>query len=38
MNNKVVIITGGSNGIGKAAALELAQLGANVLITGRRAE
>ncbi|CAM3192320.1 SDR family NAD(P)-dependent oxidoreductase [Vibrio rarus] len=38
MNNKVVIITGGSNGIGKAAALEFARLGANVLITGRRAE
>lgn len=38
MNNKVVIITGGSNGIGKSAALEFAHLGANVLITGRRAE
>ncbi|WP_261905441.1 SDR family NAD(P)-dependent oxidoreductase [Vibrio fortis] len=37
MNNKVVIITGGSDGIGKAAALEFAHLGANVLITGRRA-
>lgn len=38
MKNKVVIITGGSNGIGKSAALEFARLGANVLITGRRAE
>lgn len=38
MNNKVVIITGGSNGIGKTAALEFANLGANVLITGRRQE
>ncbi|MGF1699572.1 SDR family oxidoreductase [Photobacterium makurazakiensis] len=36
MKNKVVIITGGSNGIGKASALEFANLGANVLITGRR--
>lgn len=36
MKNKVVIITGGSNGIGKASALEFADLGANVLITGRR--
>lgn len=38
MKNKVVIITGGSNGIGKSAALEFARLGANVLITGRRIE
>ncbi|EGR2607971.1 SDR family NAD(P)-dependent oxidoreductase [Vibrio alginolyticus] len=38
MKNKVVIITGGSNGIGKTAALEFANLGAHVLITGRRAQ
>lgn len=37
MENKVVIITGGSNGIGKQAAIEFAQKGAKVLITGRRA-
>ena len=36
MENQTVIITGGSNGIGRAAALEFAQKGAQVLITGRR--
>ncbi|NRD74805.1 SDR family oxidoreductase [Shewanella sp. VB17] len=36
MKSKTVIITGGSNGIGKAAALEFAEKGAKVLITGRR--
>ncbi|PSW10317.1 ketoreductase [Photobacterium rosenbergii] len=35
MENKVVVITGGSNGIGKSAALAFAQKGAKVLITGR---
>lgn len=33
--DKVAIVTGGSSGIGKATALELAQSGAKVLITGR---
>lgn len=32
---KVAIVTGGSSGIGKAAALALADRGANVVITGR---
>ncbi len=34
--NFTVIITGGSSGIGRAAALQFSELGANVLITGRR--
>lgn len=35
--NKVVIVTGGSSGIGRAVALSLAGQGAKVFITGRRA-
>lgn len=36
-NEKVMIITGGSSGIGRAAALRFAHQGDKVLITGRRA-
>lgn len=35
LQNKHVVITGGSSGIGKAAALEAARLGANVTVIGR---
>lgn len=36
MKNQTVIVTGGSSGIGRASALEFAEKGAQVLITGRR--
>lgn len=35
--NKVVLITGGGAGIGRAAALQFAAQGAQVIVTGRRA-
>ena len=36
MNDKVVLITGGAAGIGRAAALQFARAGARVVVTGRR--
>jgi NAD(P)-dependent dehydrogenase (short-subunit alcohol dehydrogenase family) len=38
MNGKVVLITGGSTGIGRAAAFLFAQARANVVIAARSAE
>ncbi len=37
MKNKVIIITGGTSGIGKAIALAYARLGAAVVVSGRSA-
>ena len=38
LQDKVAIVTGGSDGIGKAAALSMAREGANVVIVARRQE
>jgi len=37
VNDKVIVITGGSSGIGAAAARTLSGIGAKVVITGRSA-
>ena len=38
MQNKICLITGATNGIGQAAAMELAQKGATVVVAGRNEE
>ena len=38
MQGKICLITGGTNGIGKSTALELARVGATVVIVGRDAQ
>lgn len=38
MKNKIVLVTGATDGIGQQTAIELAQMGAQVLVHGRSAE
>ena len=38
LKNKTILITGGGTGLGKSMALRFAELGANIVITGRRRE
>jgi NAD(P)-dependent dehydrogenase (short-subunit alcohol dehydrogenase family) len=38
MNSRICLITGGTNGIGKSTAMELAKMGATVVIVGRDAQ
>ena len=38
MNGKTVVITGANSGIGKAAAVQMAELGANVVMACRSLE
>ena len=36
LKNKVALVTGGTSGIGEAVALQLAKVGAKVVVAGRR--
>src|SRR5688572_10678192 len=38
MNGRICLVTGGTNGIGKSTAQELARMGATVVIVGRNAQ
>jgi len=38
MKNKIILITGSTDGIGKQTALDLAEMGATVIVHGRDAE
>ena len=38
LKNKLALITGATSGIGKACAIELAKIGVNLILTGRRKE
>ena len=38
LDGQVVVVTGGGSGLGRATAIELASLGAAVIVTGRRQE
>lgn len=38
LKNKLALITGATSGIGKACAIELAKMGTNLILTGRRKE